>query len=239
MKEILEELKGSISGVIGSFVVGEKGEVLAKDVPSIMAGPVDKVSKTLRHVTDVIKSTKSVDKIIVDSDNAKLISIPVEGRIVGVIAEKNINQPLFKLMSNMAIAKIKEAPAPEAAPKAPAFDSTGVCDVYEKIFEAAAKRLTNIIGPKSALHFSEGAEQIRSSYPNLFKEIEFGRDGKPDMAVIRERARKFSEKDALIDALDELLLSMLDTVKKISGAKQEQKAMDEIQKIRTENAQEL
>ncbi|RMF91322.1 MAG: hypothetical protein D6733_01520 [Methanobacteriota archaeon] len=233
MKEILEELKGSISGVIGSFVIGEKGEVAAKDVPEIMAGAVEKVSKTLHHVTNVIKASKAFEKMTVDSESATLIAIPANGRILVVVAEKTINLPLFKLMSNMAISKLKEAPAPEAEPEKPAFDAGRVCDVYDQLFGAAAKRLANIIGPKSAHHFAEGAAEVLKNNPDVFEGVTFHSTGKPDMMKIRENAKNISDKDRLLDAFDELLLSMLDSVKKTAGAIQEQKAMDEIQRIRS------
>src|SRR3972149_4503868 len=94
MKDILVELKGSMGGIIGSFVIGGDGEVVAQDMPDLMAGSISKVSKTLHHVTNVIKATKSMDRLTVDSESAKLLSFPANDRLLVVIAEKNINQPL-------------------------------------------------------------------------------------------------------------------------------------------------
>jgi predicted regulator of Ras-like GTPase activity (Roadblock/LC7/MglB family) len=239
MKDVLEELKGSISGVIGSFVIGEKGEVAGQDVPELMSGSIDKVSKTLHHVTNVITSTKPVDKMTIDSETAKLIILPANGRLLVVVAEKSINLPLFKLMSNMATSKIKEAPAAEEKPKEPEVDFGQICDVYDGLFGAAAKRLANIIGPKAATHFSEGAEEVIKKYPGVFGEVTFAKTGKPDIIKIRENTANVSNKDEFMDALDELLLSMLDSVKKTAGAIQEQKAMDEIQDIRSKQGRFL
>jgi len=239
MKEILSELKGSMKGIIGAFVVGEDGDIIAQDVPELMNEAVGKVSKTLHHVTNVIKSTKSVDKLTVDSDNAKLISIPVDGRILVVITEKGINQPLFKLMSNMALSKIKSAPAAPAKPEAPSFDSGKICDLYAQLYGAAGKRLANIIGPKCASIFAQGAEGVEKAYPELLEGLSFGSTGIPDMIRIREKARQFSSKEKLIEALDELLLSMLDSVRKTAGPKQEQKALDEIEKLKSARSELL
>ena len=232
MKDILVELKGSMGGIIGSFVIGGDGEVVAQDMPDLMAGAISKVSKTLHHVTNVIKATKSMDRLTVDSETAKLLSFPANDRLLVVIAEKNINQPLFKLMSNMAVSKIREAKTPPA-PKAAAFDAGKVCDFYDPLYGAAAKRLANIIGPKCGVMFNEGAAGVKGRYQALFEGLHFGPNGKPDMLKIRENAKKMKTKDELLDALDELLLSMLDSVKKTAGAKQEQKAMDEIQQIKS------
>lgn len=49
MQAILEELKGSMGGIVGSFVIGERGKVLAQDVPKSMSGELGKVSMTLHH----------------------------------------------------------------------------------------------------------------------------------------------------------------------------------------------
>jgi predicted regulator of Ras-like GTPase activity (Roadblock/LC7/MglB family) len=234
MKEILEELKGSMGGIVGSFVVTENGDVASQDVPELMEEPIIRVSRTMHHVIKVIKATRSVDKLTVDSENAQLISIPTNNRILAVIAEKNINQPLFKLMSNMAAAQIKDSPTQSPPPKEPEFNGTKICELYDELFGAAAKRLVNIIGPKSAVHFNEGAEEVLRSHPNMFNGIRFGPSGKPDIAMIKENCSKITDKAELIRALDKLLYSMLETVKRVAGAKQEQKAMDEIQIIKSE-----
>jgi predicted regulator of Ras-like GTPase activity (Roadblock/LC7/MglB family) len=234
MKEILEELKGSMGGIVGSFIVTENGDVANQDVPELMEEPIIRVSKTLHHVIKVIRATRSVHKLTVDSENALLISIPADSRILVVIAEKDINQPLFKLMSNMAAAKVKDAPTPPPAPKEPEFNGGKICDLYDALFGAAAKRLANIIGPKSAVHFNEGADEVLRSHPSVFNGIRFGPNGKPEISMIRENCSKITDKAELIKALDKMLYSMLETVKRVAGPKQEQKATDEIQKIKSE-----
>jgi predicted regulator of Ras-like GTPase activity (Roadblock/LC7/MglB family) len=231
IKDVLRDLRESMTGIIGSFIMSDAGEVESEDVPELMADPIEKVSKTLHHVIRVIQATRDVEKLTVDSETVRIISLPADGRMLGVVTEKNINQPLFKLMSNMAVAKIKETPK-QPTSKAPEFDVEEICEHYNQLFAAAAKRLANIIGPKSAYHFSEGAQKVRKSYPNLFNGIVFDSKGMPDMAMLREKSREISEKEELVLAFDEMLLSMLDTVKKIAGPKQEQKAMDEVQKIK-------
>jgi hypothetical protein len=215
MKEVLQELKGSMNGIVGSFVISEVGEVEAMDVPEIMEEPISKVAKTLHHVSNVIKSTKTVDKLTVDSKD--------------LVTEKNINRPLFKLISNMAITKVKKAPM---TPKAPQLDTGKICDLYDRLFGAAAKRLANIIGPKSATHFEAGAEEIKKSYPDLLGGLRFGSTGKPDMMEIRENSRKISHKKEIIEPFDKLLFSMLETVRNVAGSKQVEKANEEIEKIR-------
>lgn len=233
MKEILNELEESLGGIIGSFVIGKDGSLESSHVPDIMADAAGRVSKTLHHVTRVIRSTRTMDKLTVVSDNALLIALPLDDRILVVLTEKGINQALFKLMSNMAISKLQAIPSAPAAPPKPSFDCDAVCSLYEKLYSSASKRLANIIGPKSAVHFSEGSEEVISSHLDLFEGLSFDRMGRPDMDLIKSRAKGITDKDRLTEGLDDLLLSMLDTVRSVAGPKQEQKAMDEIQKIKS------
>jgi hypothetical protein len=306
MMEILGELNHGVDEIIASFIIDENGGVEAQEGPELMAGPIDMVSKTLFHFTNVVQSTKPINKLTFESERAKLISIPFDGLILVVLAEKNINQPLFKLMSNMVISKIRESPrsTPGSPPtkasvpatiepiesrpvydlldesvlegaqasftlidrygkvidskksipldnfepgdtvefnivkrvrqkinvarykvkETPSFDVNKICDLYDQLFGVVGRRLARIVGPKSAVYFKVGANSIEKNYPKLFEDLSFNVHGKPDMSTLRDRAKKISNKDELIEALDELLLCMFDTVKKIIGSKQEQKA---------------
>ncbi len=313
MKDVLFELNKSVNGVIGSFIIDENGEIAAIAAPELMVGPIKKVSKTLHRFTKIIKTTRSVDKLSLDAENARLISIKANGRLLVVIAEKRMNKSIFNIMSYLAVAEIKDMPPkmPEAGkPIAeepvvvqdsevrPAFemldkaqldgaqasfslvdrqgnvihsarsialdevnpgdklefymvrtleskthlasykvkeplsyDHDKICDLYDQLFGVAAQRVVNLIGPKSGVRFAEGADNVLKSYPDIFDGIDFGPDGKPNMRVIREKAGEVTNKDKLIEALDEMLLSMFETLKTIAGPRQEQKAREALDEM--------
>lgn len=245
MKETLEELKESISGIVGSFVIDEKGGVAAQDVPELMAGSVSKVSKTLHHVINVIKATKPIENMIIDSDNAKVIVMSANGRMFVVIAEKSINLPLFKLMSNMAISKIKEAPKPvtvkPSMPEVSAADTAdigNICSLYNQMFEVVAKKLTIIFGPGAAKMFDEKLKDAREKHPKLLENVGFEATGKPEISKLTLNASKVP-KDELIEGLEAILGGMLEAVKSTAGVKVAEKALNETKKIKEDHKGEI
>jgi hypothetical protein len=145
-------------------------------------------------------------------------SIPLDNFEPGDTIEFNIVKRVRQKI-NVARYKVKEAPS---------FDVGKICGLYDQLFGVVGGRLARIVGPKSAVYFKEGADSIEKNYPRLFEDLSFSALGKPDMNTLKERAKKMSNKDELIEALDELLQCMFDTVKKIVGSKQEQKAFQSL-----------
>ncbi|RMF91321.1 MAG: hypothetical protein D6733_01515 [Methanobacteriota archaeon] len=244
MKDTLEELRGSMGGILGSFVIGGQGGVDAEDVPEIMGGALPRVSKTIYHVLEAIGATKKLEKMTVDSENGKLIVIPAGERILVVIAEKSINVPLLRLMSNMAVSKIKAAPAVEApkaaeekkeeAPPAESAEAERILDVYGRMYEVTAKKITFILGPGAAKLFEERIEGVRGKHPALLKGVSVGGDGRPDMARLKENAKGLS-RDELVAGLEDVLAAMVDAVGSTAGGKVAEKTLTEIAKIKEEN----
>jgi len=232
MREILLELRESMSGIVGSFVLDSEGEIIAEDVPELLEGPANKISKSLHHVTSVIRATRTVDKLTVDSENAKFISIPAGDKVLVVVAEKTINQPLFQLMSNMAGSKLKKAKTPARTLRKDEASREEIIAFYDQLFSEAAKRLANIIGPKSATHFYEGSAAVRNSHPTLFANLGFGPGGKPDTSALQKNAGNIGSVNDLTKGLEELLETMLETVQQVAGSKQRARALEEIEKLR-------
>jgi predicted regulator of Ras-like GTPase activity (Roadblock/LC7/MglB family) len=253
MKETLEELKGSMGGIIGSYVIGEGGKVLSQDVPEPIGENLDKVSLTLYHGTKVIKESNPIEKLTIDFESAKLISVDMDGRILVVIAEKNLNLAVFKLFSRMVISKLKEIPSDEVKPsvkkeekvvedEVPAQDSTvdpdyyikPVCNFYDSLFSSASSKLLFLLGPGASKIFNKKLELIPKKHKKIFTNIEFGGDGKLNLTQLKENARQVSQ-DELITGLEYALLGMVDAVNETSGEKMRDKVLDEINKIKDQN----
>jgi len=241
MKVILEELKKSMGGIIGSFVIGEGGVLEAQDVPEVMHGHTETVSRTIYHTIHAMEEAKSVERMTVDSENAKLVVLPADGRLLVVIGEKNLNLPLFKLISSMIVSKIREEPVAEAravaeekpAPQ-PAPDAERICRLYDGMFEIAAKKLLLILGPGAGRLFAEKAGGVMRKYGALFEGVGFGRDGKPEIEKILKNAAGVSREE-LIEGLEGLLEAMLEGVMATAGARVADKARVEINTIKEEN----
>ncbi|MFV1917692.1 MAG: hypothetical protein ACC618_04410 [Patescibacteria group bacterium] len=257
MQAILEELKGSMGGIIGSFVIGEGGTVIAQDVPQIMSKELGKVSMTLYHGTKVIKESHPVDKLTIDSESTKLISVDMGNRLLVVIAEKNVNIAIFKLFSNMIISKLKEIPSKEVKPPvqekvkaaedetpakerpaAPDYDVEAVFTYYNTLFSKASSKLLLILGPGATKLFDKKLDQIPKKYQKIFTNVKFGSDGKLNLAKIKLNTRQVS-KEELIAGLEEALSKMIEAVRETSGSKMGDKLLDEINKIKEENKENI
>lgn len=234
MKDTLDELRGSMSGILGAFVIDETGAVAAESMPDIMKGASSKVSRAIKHVIDVIKATKTLDRITVDGENGKFILMTADGRVLVVLTQKEINLALFKLMSNMAAVKIKEAKAVAAAKPKGALSRNeieAVCSAYDEIFSTIARRLANVIGPKAASLFETGTTGTRRTHSGIYIDVKFDTAGKPDLKRIKENAASVSRAELLL-GLEELASSMIEIVKANAGSTMADKARDEADKLR-------
>ncbi|MFQ5887448.1 MAG: hypothetical protein ACE5HY_01995 [Candidatus Hydrothermarchaeales archaeon] len=231
MEETLKELKENIAGIIGCFVIDEDKNVAAHNVPELMAGFIGGVSKPLNYIINVIKSAKSFDRIIVDSECAKLIAMPANGRILVVIAERSINLPLFRLLSNVIISKIKEVPAVAVKQEVPAPDLDKIYGLYETLFGVAAEKLTVFYGPGATQKFDEKLKDARETHQKLLADVGFGEDGKLEIAKLRMNARGMPREE-LIAGLEDILLAMIETVKSYVGPSIADEAINDIIKMR-------
>jgi len=232
MKDILDELRGSMPGILGAFVIDEGGAVAADSMPDIMKGTPLKVGKPIKHVVDVIKATKTLEKLTVDGENGKLILMTANGRVLVVLAQKEVNIALFKLMSNMAVAKIKEAKAVAAKPKGALSVSEveAICNAYDEMFGAVARRLANFIGPKAASLFESGTANTRRAHSNVFIDVRFDASGKPDIKRTKENAVSVSKAELLL-SLEELVSGMIEVVRVNTGQPLAEKAKEEVSKL--------
>lgn len=231
MKEILDEFKQGMSGIIGAFVIDSNGNVVASNMPEIMEDACKKVGKTIKNVVDVIRATKSFDRISVEAENGKFFIMNANGKVLVALTEKNINPALFKLMSNMAIVKVKEAKIEEKKELSEA-DVESICNVYDEIFSAIAKRLANVIGPKAASFFEKGTADVRRNRAKLFFDVKFAADGKPDIAKIKENAKGLS-KNELVSGLNELGEAMISVVSANAGKVMAEKAKSDFESLKS------
>lgn len=231
MEETLKELKENLTGIIGCFVIDENKNVIAHDMPELMTEPINRVSKPLNYIVNVIKSAKSFDRIIVDSECAKLIVMPANGRMLVVIAERGINLPLFRLLSNVTISKIKEVPVVAAKQEVPDPDFDKIYGLYDTLFGVAAEKLTVFYGPGAAQKFDERLKDARDKHQNLLVDVGFGEDGKPEIAKLRMNGRGVPREE-LIAGLEDILLAMIETVKSYVGQSIADEVINDMIKMR-------
>jgi predicted regulator of Ras-like GTPase activity (Roadblock/LC7/MglB family) len=232
MDETLEELKKIMKGVIGSFVIDEKGEVAGQDLPKIMADKSGKTSKLIHYVTSVMKASRPLDRIIIDSENVKIVTILFDRRIFVVFADKDINLPLLKLVANVTVSRLKgDTTTNQDEMKMSVEEINDICIFYDMLFKVAANKLIEIFGSEAAQMFEDKTQTILSDHPKLLGELRFDSNGKPKIAKLKMNAVGLL-KDELISGLEDLLVIMLETLKNTAGPNIADKAIDEIIKIK-------
>jgi predicted regulator of Ras-like GTPase activity (Roadblock/LC7/MglB family) len=237
MKATLEELKNIMNGIVGSFVINGNGDVVAQNLPDIMAEKASKISKLIFYTTGVMKSTTPFERIIMDSENVKIITIVFEGGVLVVLAEKEINLPLLKLVSKITVSRLRGDNY--AVKRKVAFDEVNqICNIYDLLFGLAAKKLFEIFGSEAAEMFDDKLGDVREDHPKLLSNVSFGQDGKPKIAKIKMNASKLN-KDEILSGLEDILVSMLETLKDTAGTNIADKAIDRIIKLKDERQGEI
>jgi len=231
LKAALEELKNIMTGIRGSFVIDEKGAVGAEDLPADLSEKAAKISKLLYYVSDVMKSTREYERIIVDSEDMKLVAMTVNSRLLVIVADKNINLPLLKLVSRAAISKVKsERLQPRVARIDPA-KAAQIIERYHRLFSVPADKLTEIFQIQAAPMFNSKFYEMREDHPILLKSVGFQDDGLPEMKRLKSNSMLVSN-DELLAGLEDILVSMLETLKDTAGGNIADKAIDEIIQIK-------
>ncbi len=231
LKATLEELKNIMSGIRGSFVIDEKGEVAAEDLPEELSEKVGKISKLLNYVSEVMKSTREFERIIVDSDDMKLIVMMVNNRLLVVITDKDINLPLLKLVSRAATSKVKHERLPPRVVKIDPAKVAQIIERYFRLFSVPASKLFEIFSSQAAPMFNSKFHVVRENHPILLKSVGFQDDGQPEMDRLKSNSKLVSYDD-LVAGLEDILLSMLETLKDTAGGTIADKAIDEIIQIK-------
>jgi predicted regulator of Ras-like GTPase activity (Roadblock/LC7/MglB family) len=232
LRDTLDELKNIMKGIHGSFIIDEKGDVAALDLPEKLEEKAVKISKLLYYVINVMKGTRPFERMILDSENQKFIAIIVEGRILVVMAEKDVNIPLLKMVSQIAVSRVqKEKVLPGLQRKISTDELNKICNAYDELFGVPAQKLKEIFGEEAARMFDEKLTEVREDHPKLFSDVGIGLDGKPKISKIKMNSSEVSG-DELAAGLEDMLVSMLETLKDTAGANIADKAIDEIIKIK-------
>jgi hypothetical protein len=219
MIEGLEELKKIMSDILGSFII-ENGEIVVQDMPEVLSENLDKLSKSIYFFTHAMKSTRPFERIIIDSRYLTSIVIPVNSRILVMLAEKTIYLPLFKLVSKSFVSRL-----PTLKSKSTALEINKICNLYDGLFGLVAKKLTIVYGPEAGQMFENKLTELQRYHPKLLANVDFRSDARPKISKIKLNAIKVT-RDELLLGLDDLLMSMLETLKDTTGSTITDKAIN-------------
>lgn len=238
MEDTLLELKKIMNGIQGSFVLGDEGVILARDLPPDLVEKAESISKLIFYVIGVMKATKPFERVIMDSGDYKIISIPIRKNVLVVLASKEINIPLLKLVSNITKTKLK---------KEDESTGGGVIDppqlhkltlLYDELYGVVGRRLFEIFGEDAQEMFASKSGELKEDHPALFGDLSFDSTPKPRISRIKANAAKLA-KDEIFSGYEDLLSFMIETLRDTAGKNIAEKTFDEIVTIKNQRRKSL
>lgn len=95
-----------LEGIVGSFVVSDSGELVAKDLPSYFDGVLEEVGPRLLRLRDALDLAEGdVSSCNVRYAGYKLTIRSMQGALIAVIADAKINGPALRMAMNLVIRK--------------------------------------------------------------------------------------------------------------------------------------
>lgn len=115
--ETLEGLR-QVPGVLGSLVVGQRGELLARDLPEIL--PPDAARKITQRVVELLQiageSLGSIDSLALDWPSASVGVFPSERCSLVVLSAPQTREDTVRLAARLAVRKLTAGMASGGAP---------------------------------------------------------------------------------------------------------------------------
>lgn len=95
-----------LEGIVGSFVVSEAGDVVAKDLPAYFDGVLEEVGPRMLRLRDALDLAEGdVSSCNVRYAGYKLTLRSLDGALIAVIADSKINGPALRMAMNLVIRK--------------------------------------------------------------------------------------------------------------------------------------
>lgn len=189
MSNIFNDIRNSMPGVVGSFILNSDGELVASDVPHLFAGDLEGLASNLYYLSEVANDSKnSFSKLLINGTSGHIAYIAGTKAALGIITSKSCDTNLLELvqtkaasaLENMDVASLKmptdadvvkpetvvEKARPVAAPHAP-NRSGGISEESRLLLCSTVKKKIRLMyGPKVA----------ESKMLEAFETIGVGRD---------------------------------------------------------------
>lgn len=174
MTKIFDDIRSSMPGVVGSFILDSDGEVVASDVPSLFSGELENLASNLYYLSEVAKDSKdSFTQMMINGTSGHISYIVSGDAALGIITSKSCDAGLLELVETKAASALEEidlsalaAPAAETAaeltssvvdaPKYDAVPAAGVANsnISEEsrllLCSTVKKKIRLMYGPKVA-----------------------------------------------------------------------------------------
>jgi predicted regulator of Ras-like GTPase activity (Roadblock/LC7/MglB family) len=95
-----------LEGIVGSFVVSEAGDVVAKDLPAYFDGVLEEVGPRLLRLREALDMAEGdVSSCSVRYAGHKLTIRSIDTALLAVVADAKINGPALRMAMNLVIRK--------------------------------------------------------------------------------------------------------------------------------------
>jgi hypothetical protein len=119
MLKILNALK-DIPGVVGSFVLGDEGALLCRELPAIYPDAIfSELGRRLIGVKDAVETqAPPFADLLLKFDSFCLLNRRASKCTLSILATQSVNQPALRMATNVALKQIEEKIASGAMPAA-------------------------------------------------------------------------------------------------------------------------
>ena len=107
MTNIFEEIRNTVEGVVGTYLMDMNGEMIAHDVPTLFEDELVQSSSDMYQLIDIVRSKLPITSLDVKADQG-YIQLAISGSyILGTFASKHADESLLKLIVKKAVNAVK------------------------------------------------------------------------------------------------------------------------------------
>jgi predicted regulator of Ras-like GTPase activity (Roadblock/LC7/MglB family) len=165
MDAILKDIN-SVGGVLGAFVCGEAGEVLARMLPGATSdAALAATGRVLLQTLGGLEASRArkVTELEFHFEQGTLLVKNLGGRCLCILCGQKVNIPLLNLTANLALKQLRKELAEGFVQAAPASGPVAGAQVLGRI----EHELARMIGPVAALAMDDALRARRATRQTL------------------------------------------------------------------------
>jgi hypothetical protein len=106
MTNIFEDIKNTVKGVVGSYLMDMNGEIIAYDVPNLFKNELIQSSNDLFQLIDIFRSKIPINGLEIKADQGFIQLAINKSYILGTFTSKYADESLLNLIMKKAIVGI-------------------------------------------------------------------------------------------------------------------------------------
>ncbi|MDO9516573.1 MAG: hypothetical protein Q7J10_00845 [Methanosarcinaceae archaeon] len=169
---ILEEIRSSTDGIIGSFIATDSGKVVESDVPALFEDELNNASESLSYLAEIAQESKDFESILIEAQDG-YVSFTKSNKdtYLGIIASGNTNLQVLNIITKKAAANLEmpeQAISTKPAPSNPIKNIDMLDGINERdrdaIFSEIIGKIQILYGPKVAtMHLDEALASVNAT----------------------------------------------------------------------------